>query len=171
MNICLYAPVLMNNFYGEPDFTFKHAKSIGVEAIEIFSTELKDKTLKEYKSFAAGYGIDISGIVCTTHMSDKEADKRLAGIEKVLRCIDDASANNVKRIMVVPDVANIGGLSPIRSLDDKMFFRDTICEGLNKAVEYAKGSGVTLTIENYSQHTHPYSTKEEKGSSSIILII
>lgn len=161
MNICLYAPVLMKNFYGESDFTMKHAKSIGVEAIEIFSTELKDKTLKEYKSFAAGYGIDISGIVCDASMSEKDESKRLAGIDKVKRCVDDASANNVKRIMVDPKVKNVGGISQVRSMEDKIFVRDTICEGLNKIVEYAKGSGVTITLENFSQHTHPFSTKEE----------
>ena len=161
MNICLYAPVLMQNFYGQPDFTMKHAKSVGVEAIEIFTLELNDKTLKEYKHFAAGYGIDISGIVCDSYLSDLDPEKRLAGIDKVKRCVDDASANNVKRIMVDPRIASVDGISQVRSMEDKLFVRDTICEGLNKIVEYAKGSGVTITLENYSKHTHPFSTKEE----------
>ena len=140
----------MNNFYAEPDEALKHAYDIGITAMTIFGTELEKRKLKDYKEYVGQYGIEIYGIVQGTALSDPDASVRSSEINNVKKVIDEAAVHDVKNIMVAPSIKSSGEVSQVRCLKNKMFICDTIVEGLSEIAEYAKGTGVTITLENFS---------------------
>ena len=161
MELSVYSPVLVRNMYAEPEEAIKHARSLGITAVEVFGNELEKIALAEYQKYYSEYGIKINGIVQGAYLSDPDADVRISEIDRVKKVVDLAAEYDVKHIMVAPQLRRRGDVTQVQTMEDKMFVRDTIVNGMNEIVSYAKNSGVTLTLENFSTHTHPFSTVSE----------
>ena len=161
MELSVYSPILTRRMYAEPDEAIKHARSLGITAVEVFGNELEKLSLVEVQKYYNEYDIKISGIVQGAYLSDPDAGVRASEVERVKRVVNLASASGVKHVMVAPELRTIGAGTQVQTREDKLFVRDMIICSMNEIVTYAKGSGVTLTLENFSMHTHPFSTIDE----------
>ena len=161
MELSVYSPVLAQSMYAEPKEAIKHARSLGITAVEVFGNELERIALADYQKYYSEYQIKINGIVQGAYLADPDVGIRANEIDKLKRVVDLASANGVKHIMVAPNIRCRGAVSQVQTQEDKLFVRDAIVSGMKEIVTYAKGSGVTLTMENFSKNTHPFSTIDE----------
>lgn len=155
MEWSVYSPILTHNKHIPPDELIRFVHDCGISAVEIMSVELKEKSLTEFKEYYSSYGLKVTGFILFTDFVNLEGSTYTLEINRVRELLEDAADNGVWHVMVVPDVKGV------KCLADKFAARDRIVTGIKQIVQYASEIGITVSMENYSMHTHPYSTIDE----------
>lgn len=155
MKWSVYSPILTHNNFMEADAFIRFVRACGISAVEIMSVELKERTLTEFKEYYSGFGLDVTGFILFTDFVNREGNAYLEEMCRVRALLQEAADNDIWHVMVVPNVKDV------KCLADKLAARARIVSGMREIVPYAAEKGITVTMENYSLHTHPYSMIDE----------
>lgn len=141
--------------YNSMDEALSATKKMGVDSAEIFTFEFDAFPFKTYVECLNRNDIRLNTIIVTSSFTNDDKNNYDAEISKIKRTIDDAANAGAKFVMVVPDANNV------TSHSEKDRVLSSIITGMTEVTDYAKNTPVTVTMENFSLHTHPYSTIDE----------
>ena len=141
--------------YSSMDEALSATKKMGVDSAEIFTFEFDAYPFKNYVECLNQNDIRLNTIIVTSSFTNDDKNNYDAEISKIKGIIDDAANVGSKFVMVVPDANNVLNRS------DKDRVLSSIITGMTEITEYAKNTPVTVTMENFSLNTHPYSTIAE----------
>ena len=149
---CLYK----NGQYENASEAFKAVSDLGFKSTELASCEFSYLlSFDEYKENFKKYNIRLKTVQIITSFAEGSEEKYLTEIQKAKEDISTAEELGAEFVMVVPEVFDVN------TEEDKIKTRDIIIKGMRELVEYAKGTSVTVTMENFSLYEFPYSTIEE----------
>lgn len=131
---------------------FSHYVNMGVEYGEIFN--LKDYPLYLYNSIMKEAGMKFGSYISTTDIISFDKTIRERNIASLKHTIDALEKIKVPLIMITP-------LSrAVKSDDELKKSQDMMISVIDDLLSYTKGSGIALSIENYSEITRPDGTIE-----------
>lgn len=145
MNVSVYAVhVRQLSDWHDEDAAFRHYRNMGIVAADVLESELVDYSLEEYKSKLNRAGMDFGAFVATTDIITAEGVNLEENLTRVKGFIDELERLGVPKIMLAPNVRNA------ESPEEYYAMRERMVEGYQSMAEYARGSGVTVMIENQS---------------------
>ena len=139
---------------------FRYFREKGIRYADILSSEFKAISFEEYLSRLTDAGMELGSYVDLSDTASFDRSARCANRKTVREYIDKLEKNNVSKIMLAPAVTQA------KSIDDYKRMRELLIEGFADAVEYARGSGVTVMIENQS-----LSTRADSRVSDLLYIL
>lgn len=116
----------------------------GIAAVDFLESELVGTTLKDYYGRMTASGMGVTCFVATSDFITAKGAALKENTAKVKGFIDTLSELGVGKIMLAPMVTSAD--------TEEEFYaqREMMVEGYGAMAEYAKGSGVKVTIENQS---------------------
>ena len=155
MKWSVYSPILTHNKYMAADAFIRFVRTCGIRAVEIMSVELKEQSLTAFKEYYNHFDLDVTGFILFTDFVNLEGSVYTEEMQRVRELLKEVQENDIRHVMVVP------GVKGVKCPADKLAARERIVAGMKEIVSYAAEKDITVTMENYSLHTHPYSTVEE----------
>ena len=145
MKVSMYA-LHARRIYDWPDpvAAIKHYHDMGIVEADGLESELAALPLPEYKKYINDAGMEMGALVGLSDFITAEGKVLEENTARIKGLIDELSHLGVPKIMLAPMVTT--------AFDDESFYamREKMVEGFGSMVEYAKGSGVTVMIENQS---------------------
>lgn len=155
MKWSVYSPILTHNKHTNTDEFIRFVRDCGISAVEIMSVELEERSLTAFKEYYNSYGLEVTGFILFTDFVNLRESAYAAEMNRIRALLQEASDNGIRHVMVVPNIKGV------KCPEDKLAARDRMVAGMKEIVQYADEIDITITMENYSQHTHPYSTIDE----------
>ena len=145
MNVSIYTLQVRRAIDGPgPDKLLKHYFDMGIVAGDVVESELRELSLKEYNKYITDSGMYFGAFVGLADIITAKC-RELEENEARIKCyIDELDSLGVNKIMLAPTVVNA------ESPEEFYAMRERMVEGFGKMVDYARGSGVKVTIENQS---------------------
>lgn len=145
MNVSVYGVQIRRLIDGPgPEASLKHYRDMGIVAVDAVESELRELSLLDYDKYAHSAGMDFGAFVATADIITAEGAELEKNRALVKGYIDELDRLGVNKIMLAPTVINA------ESAEEFYDMRERMVEGFGEMVEYARGSGVKVTIENQS---------------------
>lgn len=145
MNVSIYTIQVRRLIDGPgPEASLKRYYDMGIVAGDVVESELADLTLKEHGEYIRGSGMEFGTFVATADIVTAPGKALEDNRAKVKGYIDELDRLGVHRIMLAPNVINA------ESPEEFYAMREKMVEAFGSMVDYARGSGVKVTIENQS---------------------
>ncbi len=128
---------------------FKFFYDKGIRYADVLSSEFKAISLEEYSEHLNEAGMFIGSVVSLHETPSFNPATAAAARAEVRSLIDRMEKLNIDKMMVAPKV------DLVLSSDDFKRLRENMLEAYADAVEYAKGAGIKIMIENQSMTTRP----------------
>ena len=150
MKVSMYA-LHARRIYDWPDpvAAIRHYHDMGIVEADALESELSALPLPEYKKYINDAGMEMGALVGLSDFITAEGKAREENAARIKGLIDELSRLGVPKIMLAPTVV------PATSEEEFYDMRERMVEGFGSMVEYAKGSGVTVMIENQSVPQRP----------------
>lgn len=148
MNVSLYTVYArsMREFDSSVS-AFRHFSNKGIKYADILSSELKAISFEDYTSQLHEGGMELGSYIDLHDIASFTPKLRDENRAIVHEYIDKLSKHGVPKMMLAPAVTQA------KNADEYKKMRELLIEGFADAVEYARGSGVTIMIENQSLPT------------------
>lgn len=144
MNLSMFTCYALRQDFATPQDAFRHFYEKGIRYGDIIDDELAAIPLPLYAEFLTEAGMvpgSLISILDIASFSEKERRKNIGAIKAY---IDQMEKLKIPLLMLAPEVRGA------RSADEFKRMQELLIDGFSQVVEYAKGSGVTVTIENQS---------------------
>ena len=159
MNISIFSYYLLflyeKDFFKTPYDAFFHAKKCGITHAEAFTFEFPKYPLSAYKKYLQEADITLQTIITTTSFAVCGKENYNCELSRIKKLCHDAKNAGAEFLMIVPDAESSN------FPQTKTQIRDNIIEGMNEIVNAGKAEGITVTMENFSLNSYPYSTIDE----------
>ncbi len=144
MNLSMYTgDATAQNFPTYVD-AFRHFYEKGVRYGDIVDNALSRIPLHLYCSLLREGGIIPEALVSMLNMASFSKTERERNIANIKGYIDQMEKLDVGMIMLAPEVV------PAGNEEEFKIMQSLLIEGFQKVVDYSKGSGIAITIENQS---------------------
>ena len=147
MNLSIFASYVMNRVFPEPETGLSHMYNQGMRCADISEGLLPVYPLHVQVEYFKEAGLRPNCLITTLDIATAEPRVIRNNIALIKGYIDQMARLNIPLIMLAPSVIQAHNRQEFDTMGEKMM------ESLSKVVEYAKGSGVTVTIENQSSTT------------------
>lgn len=127
-----------------PEASLKHYHDMGIVAGDVVESELGELSLSEYKKYITDSGMYFGAFVGTADIVTARGAELEANRSLIKGYIDELDRLGVNKIMLAPSVVNAE--SPEEFCD----MRERMVDAFGRMADYARGSGVKVTIENQS---------------------
>ena len=145
MNVSIYSLQVRRLVDGPgPDASLKHYYDMGIVAADAVESELAELSLSEYDKYVRRSGMSFGAFVATSDIITAKGAELEENRARVKGYIDELDRLGVNKIMLAPSVVNAESEAEFYDMRERMV------EGYGEMVEYARGSGVKVTIENQS---------------------
>jgi len=144
MDLAIFATYLMSGAFPTPEDGFAYISECGVKCADISEGWLPTYSIRQHVEMLNEAGITPKSLITHPDIVTSEKQVKRKNLDTVKEYIDQLEKFNIPLIMVAPKV------SFARSLQEFDDMREKMIESLTDVVEYAKGSGVKVTIENQS---------------------
>ena len=147
------------------EFSFQCAARYGFEGIEIwggrphaYAPDVDADKIAEIKALQKKYGLEIP-MFCPDALNQNkrltvpDPKERADALQFLKKNIDVAAALECPRILIVPDHPGYG-------VDWKIVWK-TFCENIQELADYAKGTGVRITVEPLTAQESPVITRTD----------
>jgi len=157
MNVSMYTIYARSlREFDSPVSAFRHFREKGIRYADILSSELRGGlTFEEYNAELNEAGMTMGSYVDLHDIASPDEKMRTENRKTVRECIDKLERYGVKKLMLAPAV------TLAKSTDDYKRMRELLIEGFADAAEYARGSDITVMIENQSVHTRADSRADD----------
>lgn len=155
MNISMYTCYALGLDFDNPVAAFKHFYNKGIRYGDIVDDELSDIPLHLYCDYLKEAGIIPDALVSMLDVASFDEKLRQKNIAMVKGYVDQMEKLNIPILMTAPSV------NPARSDDDFKKMKELMIESFFQIADYAKGSGITVAIENQSSLTRADSKTED----------
>lgn len=147
MNISMYTTYALNQNFSSPVEAFRHFYKKGVRFGDIVDDELAEYPLHLYCDFLREAEILPDALVSMLDIASFDEKAREKCISLVKGYIDQMEKLSIPLIMLAPDV------KAARNENELKQMQELLISGFSRIAEYAKGSGIKVTIENQSALT------------------
>ena len=145
MNVVIYGVQVRRLIDGPgPEGSLKHYAEMGITGVDTLESELKELSFDEYNKYITDAGMSYNAFVALSDIVTANGAEREKNYATVKGHIDELSRLGVPKIMLAPMVI------PAESREEFHAMRERMVESFGAMVEYARGSGVQVTIENQS---------------------
>lgn len=134
---------------------FYYFKKKGVDYGDIFTTDLQKYPLTHYVKMMQNSGIQAGCLISFENIAETDARERERNIARVKEQLDNMEKNNIPMMMLAPSMEGCKCLSEYETK------RELLIKGFSEVVDYAKTSGICITMENQSLLTRPDSRIED----------
>ncbi len=146
MNVSMYTGYAFRHDLGAPVEALRHFYDKGVRYGDMIDNEFTARPMDVYAGYLTEAGLGLSAVVSMLDIANFDASTREANMANVKAEIDLMHKLGIPRLMPAPSVKDA------RSLDEFERMRELMIEGFSELVDYAKGSGIHVMIENQSSH-------------------
>jgi len=155
MNLSIFASYVMNRVFPTPEIGLGHMYGQGVRCADISEGLLPTYPLHMQVEYFKDAGLKPECLITTLDIATKDAQTIRKNIALMKGYIDQLEKLGIPLIMPAPSV--------IYAQDQEAFdtMQETLTESLAILTEYAKGSGVTVCIENQSSATRADSSMHD----------
>ncbi len=157
MNISIFACQLyLDEISKDKGEALDYARENGISTVVLFDEEVNESfTLHDYNEMVKAHGLSTCTLnIVSTYPSRDEAHYQ-SEMARIKALVDEAEAENLPMIMLVPIPRGI------ETAEDRLFMRDKIVQGMREVVEYAKDKKVMITAENFGNDKYPVSSIED----------
>lgn len=147
MNLSIFASYVMNRTFPTPEIGLKHMYDQGVRYVDISEGLLPMYPFHLQIEYFRDAGLIPECMITTQDVVTAKGLEKKKNIAIVKGYIDQLEKLKIPYIMVAPKVVHARSR---QAVDD---MREMMIESFSELTEYAKGSGVTVTIENQSSVT------------------
>ena len=154
MNISMYTCYALEQNFAHPTDAFRHFYKKGIRYADIVDCELSNLPLHLYCEYLNAEGIIPGALVSMLDIASFDFSEREKNIAVTKGYIDQMAALGMDIFMPAPSV------KPAQSADDFKKMKEVMTESYRRIVEYAKGSGIKVAIENQSTITRADSKTE-----------
>lgn len=144
MNLSIFASYVMNRVFPTPEIGLKHMYDQGMRCADISEGLLPVYPLHLQVEYFKEAGLKPNCFITTLDIATAGNDGVRKNIALVKGYIDQLERLDIPLIMLAPSVKRA------HCEEEKSIMQEKMIESLLKICEYAKGSGVTPTIENQS---------------------
>jgi len=155
MELSMYTTYALNQNFSSPVEAFKHFYDKGVRFGDIVDDELSQYPLHLYCDYLREAEISPDALVSMLDIASFDKKTREKSMAKVKGYIDQMEKLSLSLIMLAPEVR--------QAIDEEELKRmqEILISGFSRIAEYAKGSGIKVTIENQSTLTRADSKMED----------
>lgn len=147
MDISMYTTYALRQNFASPSMALRHFYDKGVRYGDIVDNELSVYPLHLYCDFLTEAGIIPNALVSMVDIASLDDNKRMRSIAVVKGYIDQMEKLKMPLIMLAPEV------KAAQSEDELKRIQELLIRGVSDIIEYTKGSGIKVTVENQSTLT------------------
>ena len=129
--------------------SFRHFKKLGADYCDIFASCLKNYPLTYYLESARNAGVDAGCLISFENIADKNPAERKKYIMRTKEQIDLMHKHSIPMMMLAPQTGEAENPCEFEAM------REYLIEGFSEVVNYAKGAGICVALENQSLHRRP----------------
>lgn len=144
MDLAIFATYLMSGAFPTPEDGFTYISEKGVKCADISEGWLPTYSIRQHIEMFNAAGITAKSLITHPDIVTSETRVKRKNLDTIKEYIDQLEKFNIPFIMVAPKVAFARNREEFDDMREKMI------ESLADITEYAKGSGVKITIENQS---------------------
>lgn len=144
MELSMYTCYALGKGFSTPVEAFRHFYEKGVRFGDMVDDEFTRIPFHLYCDSLIDGGIVPEAVVTMLDTASFSASDRERNISAVKGYIDQMEKRKVPILMLAPSVR------PAGNEDELMRMQSLLIEGFSDVIEYSKGSGITVTIENQS---------------------
>lgn len=149
MGISMYTTYALNLNFSNPVEAFRHFYGKGIRYADIVDDELEKYPLHYYCDCLKCAGIIPGALVSMIDIADFNKIQREKNIARVKGYIDQMEKLSIPILMPAPSVKRA------ESADELKAMQAVMVESFSHLVDYCKGTGIKIAIENQSSHTRP----------------
>jgi len=131
---------------------FALIRECGGEGVDLMRP-MGDRPLAEVKQMVADAGLVVSSHIGGADLTQDDATLRSQGIDACQRVIDEACELGTSIVLLTTGVCPEG--------QEKAGARRNVARTLGEVLPYARGAGITVTIEDFGSPRAPYQTSSE----------
>lgn len=147
MKLSFYSTHVLDLNFPSPQEALKFATDRGVAGAVFLENELARRPFHEYCDLLDAAGLQKDGFVSLQNVAAVDAVEKNAAMDAVKHQVDSLEARGIPLLMIAPRVTLAKNRAELLSMRSRM------AEAYTQIIEYARGSGITLAIENYSLTT------------------
>ena len=144
MNLSMFTCYALEQSFATPQDAFRHFYEKGIRYGDIVDEELAEIPLPLYAELLKEAGIMPGSLISMLDIASFSERERKRNIGAIKAYIDQMEKLEIPLLMLAPEVRYA------RSADEFKRMQELLIDGFAQAVEYAKESGVTVTMENQS---------------------
>ncbi len=144
MNVSMYTTYALRYDFPTPVEAFRHFYKKGVRYADMLDNEFDMYPMHLYCDYLQEAGLGLSAVVSMLDIAHVDSAVRARNIAKVKGEIDLMEKLGIPRLMPAPDVVSA------HSLEEWKRMQELLISGFAELVEYAKGSGIQVMLENQS---------------------
>lgn len=149
IELSVFSLYLMEGIFPSPEAGFSHMREQGVTQVDMIDDLFSVYSLHQHMELFEKTGVKPFSIVSMLDFVTADSNKREYNLGVMKGYIDFMEKNGIPLLMPAPSVI------PAQSAEDMKRMCADMIDGLDKLLSYAKGSGVTVAIENQSTTTRP----------------
>lgn len=132
-----------------PDFSLalRHYHNLGVTGGVFLQSELKEIPFDRYCDYLQEAELDLDGFVSTCNIASFDEAVRSQQFDLLKKQIDQAANRALPLVMIAPAV------EAAKNAEELHQMREHMVSAYNRIIEYARGSNIRITVENYSLPT------------------
>ena len=146
MNVSMYTAYARRQGFDTPVDAFRHFYEQGVRFGDMCDDEFESLPMHLYCQYLTEAGLGLSSVVSMLDIASFDPQTRARNIAAVKGLIDQMHVLGVPRLMPAPSVRQA------YSEDEFTQMRELLIAGFSELVDYARGSGVEVMLENQSTH-------------------
>lgn len=155
MNLSIFASYVMNRVFPTPEIGLPHMYDQGMRCADISEALLPTYPLHMQVEYFKMAGLKPNCLITTQDIATADAMTIRKSIAIIKGYIDQLEKLNIPLIMLAPRVIKAHNKEEFDAMQKKMI------ESLTEITEYAKGTGVTVSIENQSSTTRADSSMHD----------
>jgi len=144
MEISMYTVYALKQNFSSPVEALSHFYKKGVRYADIVDDELDEYPLDLYCKYLDEVGIKPNALVSMLDIASSDINLRNENLSKVKKYIDQMNKLGFSIIMLAPDVV------PAKNENELQKMQERLLNGFINITEYARNSGIKVTIENQS---------------------
>lgn len=140
-----------------PDFAaaLRRYRDLGVQGGVFLQSELKKIPFHRYCDYLEDAGLSLDGFVSQCNVASFDENTRIDQMALLKGQIDHAAKRGMPLVMIAPAVEEAA------TTEERLIMREHMVESYNAIIDYARGSGIRITVENFSLPTRADSFTED----------